>query len=198
MSIYPTITALIEAGKRKPRGVESIARPDLMTYVTTHCQQWVRESKGLIAYRGYRDVGHVAVVPIRQDRQPRDLDDEDHQMLTRMIARQGLVANRSNSTFITSNSELAAEYNARLYVAIPVGAFHYTWSPAIEDPVTAPKVLSVLALADKDPTKQLDASLKFRGDDGSLPAALMSGNEIMVSAQSILLVDPDVWEALTA
>ena len=105
-------------------------------YVESHCQPWLSQVGSGLAYRGVSPRVHqnrpLFTHPVRQNRKPRDSTWETHQFFNRLIGLAGGVANRSNSVFVTPRLSTATSYGLA-YVVIPVGQFHYTWSPGVED-----------------------------------------------------------------
>ena len=136
MRTYPTLIKLTEGHRSWPPS-HSMDKEDyqsLIEFVKTHCGPYIKESQGIPVYRGLkRDAGHVPHTrTVRRDRQPMDTSATLHARWNRMIVDRGLKAHRGNSIFTTSDFKLAAEFGDVFFV-IPMGAFHYTWSPAVKD-----------------------------------------------------------------
>jgi len=130
------------------------------------------------------------------------------------IKARGFVANRYNSTFVTSDAGRDSGYG-RVYVVMPIGNFNYTWSKQITDlydDITNSQAWNNkfnLKMGDKfgaDKQKAfvnrlLAATDKFgkllssyQGDDGSLKTAIKSKNEIMIHSNEIVLINPNFYK----
>lgn len=128
---YQTITNLLE----------SHPESDLYTLLTTKCQPYLREARGLerpFLFRGIQGTNYAhRVVTVRKDRRPTDSDPKFHAMIDEVLSNLGYVANRSNSAFTTGaahgNGAVVAGQYGRVYIAIPVGQFDITWSSRFHD-----------------------------------------------------------------
>jgi hypothetical protein len=199
-----------------------------------------------LAYRGLRgnqDVVLPSKGEYRTNRKPTDSPEILHNLFDKAIDFKGLVANRSNSIFVTGSKDFARKYGA-VYTVFPIGEFNYTWSSSAKDwfmafhnarPEAFVTVGSLseytynrfLTLAKEDPFFDkildkgddvlVDAFIKYKanvnmlrgddldrkiinvrdliqdmfGDDGSIWAALKTGNEVMLSAKQGYLYVPE-------
>lgn len=106
-------------------------------YALEHCLPWLNESNGMVAYRGVSRRVHrdrlLFTHPVRQDRKPKDSSQETHEFFNHLIDLANGVANRSNSAFATPSINTAHDYGDQSFVVLPIGRFHYTWSPDVRD-----------------------------------------------------------------
>jgi hypothetical protein len=70
--------------------------------------------------------------PRAEPRRPMDTPEVRHQAFNAVIKSVGGIANRSNSAFVTHDAKWAGNYGEP-YVFMPLGDFHYTWSPVYRD-----------------------------------------------------------------
>ncbi len=111
------------------------AAAKVATFMKGKCQPWLKASKNgtLIVYRGISDRGGLAFTKkTREDREPKDTENDRHKAFDAAITAAGGVANRTNSLFCSANKARASIYG-KVYVLIPVGLFNYTWSPEWSD-----------------------------------------------------------------
>lgn len=107
---------------------------DVQNFIWKNCQPWMKATDNgqMVFYRGNSKVPAEAysngyhVEAVHKDRRPKDSTPELHQFFNRMISIAGGVANRSNSAFVTSSENEAAEYGNH-WVYMPIGNFNYTW-----------------------------------------------------------------------
>lgn len=70
-----------------------------------------------------------------ENRKPKDISMNYHNLINKALINAGFRANRSNSLFCTSAFEFAKNYAAlgNVYVVFPYDGFSYLWSPHLED-----------------------------------------------------------------
>ncbi len=106
-------------------------------WMIKNCQPWIEahNSQLTLAYRGLRgnqDVVLPSKGEYRTNRVPTDSPKILHRLFDIAIEEANLVANRSNSIFITGEKDFAKKYGA-VYVVFPIGEFNYSWSPHAKD-----------------------------------------------------------------
>ncbi len=109
----------------------------VVAYMRANAKPWLAQTKNgaLMVYRGIEDdrvTAHAFTQNIRQDRRPKDTDQQRHMAFNKVIAAAGGVANRSNAAFVSGDKSTAEAYG-RPFVFVPVGDFRYTWSPEYAD-----------------------------------------------------------------
>jgi hypothetical protein len=107
----------------------------LAKFISANAKPWLSVSNNghWVVYRGMRGQNDTVFTrPIRTDRKSMDTLEVRHQAFNAVIKSVGGIANRSNSAFVTSDANFAAGYGEP-YVFIPLGDFHYTWSPVYRD-----------------------------------------------------------------
>lgn len=116
------------------------AADDTTEFIFDYCLDFVKESRVKPLYRGIDPegsagpLGHVNVftAKVRTNRKPRDTSSLLHNALNKLIQDKGLVANRGNSIFCTSDVDQAHAYG-EVFAVFPIGKFYYTWSPSWRD-----------------------------------------------------------------
>lgn len=83
-------------------------------------------------YRGIEKAPPMFHGRSRNDRNAMDTSSSVTGEVNKLLNIQGLVANRSNSIFCTSNQKDATQYGI-MYAIFPVNGFKFTWSPVIRD-----------------------------------------------------------------
>jgi hypothetical protein len=218
-------------------------------WMIKNCQPWIEahNSQLTLAYRGLRgnqDVVLPSKGEYRTNRVPTDSPAILHKLFDQAIASKGLVANRSNSVFVTGSKDFAKKYGA-VFTVFPIGEFNYTWSSAAKDWFMAfhkarpEEFVSVKSLSEytynrfltlakgdsffdkfvavKSDDEIVQAFIEYKadvnmlraddldpsrikvenivqdmfGDDGSIWAALKTGNEVMLSAKQGYLYVPE-------
>lgn len=197
---YPTLKLLTEAPKsrfhRGGRKVQAVDPAAVLKMITDQCDDWLAYVGGIqnalnsdCVWRGIdKEVSaSVITVAIRSNRRPRDQDPSVHREMNNMINKAGLLANRSNSIFVTGDYEMASEYalSGTPHAVFPVGECYYTWAENVQDP-----------MVDFDHGTVSPSEVIYKGDDGSIRTAIKSGHEIMITAASAILVHPDMVEKL--
>lgn len=107
----------------------------LADYIYEQAQPWMlsTDTGQLRVYRGVsRGYDPVFTAPVRQDRLPTDTPEDKHRAFNAIIAAAGGRANRSNAAFVSGDKGFASGYGD-VYVFIPLGQFHFTWSPLYRD-----------------------------------------------------------------
>lgn len=117
----------------------------LVTEITTHCQPFLKEIhyniNDNILYRG---IGNIPIPSIltqndeirtypghNPNRYPKDTPKVVHTELNHIFTQMFHYPFR-NGTFVTGSSHIAEEYGS-ISITIPIGEFHYLWSPYVED-----------------------------------------------------------------
>lgn len=189
-------------------------------FMVENCSQWLSQTNpSQPVYKGMRKQGFLQAFtrPIRTNRIPLGTSDELFEELIMIIKSLGGVANRNNSSMVTGADEWAQGFG-EVYVFLPVGPFHYTWSPVISDwfldledsgewkifyendPESLPFYFSGLTPKEKaslrlKPRTELEKIIEV---DKDLRAAIDSENEILVSAEEALLITVEMYEKLLA
>ena len=132
----PAVIAKLDLQEVAIKAANNIAK-----FIKSKCKPWYNQSKQgkIVVYRGV-DPGKEAVSSsslafirkTRPDRRPKDTDMPRHKAFNAVIGAAGGIANRSNSLFTTSKYDIAADYGT-VFATIPIGDFHYTWSPYWSD-----------------------------------------------------------------
>lgn len=180
---------------------------DLKVFLNEQCRPWLDHTANgqMWVYRGVSYVSldiEFFVRDIRKDRRPLG-SPEYRDMYNKMLSDLGAVAQRYNSVSVTSNHSVAEEFGD-VFVFVPVGDFHYTWSTVLVDWGSF-EVDDTFALEEyKDEMRQkhpemthleihrsyIEPTVKF--DDfsaGALAEAIASGHEISIAASSGLYVE---------
>ena len=187
----------------------------VVSTIESRCKHWFSEGGGAqvgsILYRGVtRDLGDATITKVRTDRNPMNTSPAMTEVWNEAITKSGHVANRTNSMFTSGNKALARGYatdSDTLYVVFPLGIFKYTWSIGLTDWFISLSQLFTWAERDEiekfanDPSnprpKSLDTKLipSLRGDDNSMDAAIMSGNEVMIHSREVLMVRESFYDS---
>jgi adenylate kinase family enzyme len=194
---------------------------ELANKIRTEAQPWLREV-GLDdyhyrVYRGFQSGSpdYIRIRSPRENRKPVDSPEELQEWMNKQIEEKGLVANRSNSFFVTGSPSFAEGYG-EVYIGIPLGPFNYTWSGDIRDWYVYFKNAAnagipsltrqnsayreLMQIENTDNESLISAKKKFRaylrGDDGSIKEAISTGNEILLRAEEILFIDRRVLSDL--
>jgi hypothetical protein len=164
-----------------------------------------------VLYRGFynpRDKTYFKETP-KQNRKPLNLTPIKNNIVNKIIENCGLVANRSNSFFVTHSIDTAEYYGNEdidnVYVCFPVNGFKYTWSPSYADifgdfekmcfditkeelDYNDPSDEYMLKIFNRisSMTKSMKNNI-FRGDDNSLKKAIQSEHEIMIHGDCYFL-----------
>lgn len=183
----------------------------LADFIKQNAQPWLSQTDQgyLIVYRGLKsqlsmyggplpwDRSVAFVKSIRGDRRTLNTSQASHAAFNAMIDSVGGLADRSNSAFVSSDRNVA-EFYGRVYVFMPLGDFHYTWSPEYADwyQEFRPKYIKALH---RDNSSTQDTSKNQYYDpekvsevikvDQDLREAIKSGNEIMIHAAAGLYID---------
>lgn len=113
----------------------SVYGKQLIETIKTDCKPWLQETNdgALKVYRGVpKTLDIVTKRRVRRRRRPRDSAPEWHKLFNGLIKEKGLVANRTNSIFVSGEPEQVYEYG-EVFVILPVGNFNYTWHKEIDD-----------------------------------------------------------------
>lgn len=140
----------------------------LAIFIRANAQDWLRESNGG-TFQAYRGLTTRSLPPANNDldgilepdvlagaaaftgvgakvnRRPLDTSAMRTAAFNGMIRAVGGVADRSNSIFAAGKKAQAASYG-KPYCVIPLGPFHYTWSPVHHDWTTSFSVENILPL----------------------------------------------------
>lgn len=173
---------------------EQVARADFLRKDAAPWFKAIGNPKKKV-YRGTSSLPtgtEFAVKAIRKDRKPRDVSRKWTQLLNARIAKIGGIANRTNSAFVTSSWHQAAVYGSP-FVFVPLGEFHYTWSPEWHDwagiasfELAWPFSLNTKLL----PKNWLSKEIKV---DTGLSQAIARKGEIMISAEKAAYINPHVY-----
>lgn len=156
-------------------------------FVEKNCQQYLNEIDDTptqyVMWRGIskRDEYDYLVVNTRTDRRPLGTDIKVHNKFVKAFRKNDFIANRNNSVFCTGNRHEAQQYGL-VYAMFPIGRFDYTWSPYVED----------LIIVSRDMPEDISEFVKENYQDYDIISAIESGNEIMISCDKVLLVNPRI------
>jgi hypothetical protein len=151
------------------------------------------------------------IYPLK-DRKPSDTPPEVSQMVDEWLHKNTGYYFRSTSLFCSGRTMQASEYG-RVYVVIPIGEFHYCWSPNVSD-LYMDLYTHAMALESGKPAAESLATLNTKalirevfvnnpaeldsfmhnGDyqfDNDLDGALHSRSEIMVACSRAYIIDCD-------
>lgn len=199
-------------------------------YTVKLCQPYLSQVGGLknaligsVLYRGLAnndliqsDVQYGApynIMPVRQDRRPRDTPFRVQSLIDDWFQKNTGYKFRSQGLFCTHKKSLALNYGWPVAV-IPVGEFHYCWSPkysdmyeeleifAVRNSDEDPHILQVQTgkqqvqnFFDNNPTA-VDQFLNI-GDynfDRGLAQGIQSGSEMMIVCKQVVFVNAD-WSS---
>lgn len=192
---YPTLLSLLETPQIMDTSayVETIHR--ICESLNQHCRPWLEEidyNLNVAAWRGSsKTIPKYEMSTLRTDRISH-MDQEDQLSWNISIKKAGKIANRTNSFFVVGSREAASHFG-KPYVFIPLGRFHYTWSPVAAD------AAQWMSSAPDDELAALRAhtlTLPFKGDDGSIKQALSATREVMVysDSKSGFMFNPDIYD----
>lgn len=74
---------------------------------------------------------------------------------------------------------------------LPIGEYHYCWSPVINDLYRK----TLICFDDKDAVDKVLADGKY-SEDRNLAAAVASGHEVMIHCQKAILIREDIATAM--
>ena len=170
------------------------------------CGPYLQEIGGLenalIKYPLYRGGDNVFTsnspivkIPVRQDRQPRSTSIEDHELADKWFKEHSSfgIPYRSAALFCTGSQVIATAYT-RYYpegtgismIVLPVGEYHYCWSPEVQDMFSE---IHVLSFSTDEPvviSNFLDKS--GYEEDTRLTRAIASKHEIMLHCKEAILI----------
>lgn len=208
MTRYPTLLSLRETGTLKLSGPSEQTLRAEAAWAKENLAPWYEEAgTELVPYRGVRDwIGSLATLrhvrPGRSSRAPTGMLPSVQRLFDERISEAGLIAKRRNSYFVTGDIDAAMVFG-NIVVAIPVGKFNYTWSPDIADANFWRWELEGEWAQDEQPKDTDEEALRaaleqvnFRGDDGSLRAALESGHEILIKADEFVYYTPNNYNRI--
>lgn len=147
-------------------------------------------------------------IKVDQNRSPRDMPRETHDMLNEWFQKKTGIAYRSQSIFGTGSYREAKQYatdfdsnigGGAVAVVLPVGRYKYCWSPKISDLYSYIEENVMDWSKDDEENKQnifaaLDiAGYRFNKDLGP---GLESGHEIMIHCQHAIVVNETYREYL--
>lgn len=110
----------------------------IAAFIKKNCNPWLATTNNgkQKVYRGITTSGTgnslAFLKTVRTDRTPKDTSARSTAMFNAAIAAVGGLANRTNSVFVSSLAYTAAEYGD-VWIYMPVGDFHYTFSPEWAD-----------------------------------------------------------------
>jgi hypothetical protein len=190
--------------------------PDLLAdFIKQNAQPWLSQTDQgyLIVYRGLksqlsmyggplpRDRKIAFVKPIRTDRQTLNTSPASTAAFNAMIGSVSGIANRNNSAFVSSDPKVA-EFYGRVFVFIPLGDFHYTWSPKYADWYQEFTWIYINRLRlDNSSTQDTSKPQHYDPEkvskiikvDQGLREAIKSQNEIMIQAASGLYIEEQYY-----
>lgn len=162
---YETLNALFEkkspfedvlSDARNPADAALQDAKKLATVLKAQCGPWLNEVGTEVAFRGsdnhssyeFGEGWRAKRRAIRHNRRPMSSSSKQHKALDASIKKAGLVANRTNSIFVTGDPDHAGQYG-NLALIFPVGKFNYTWSATMRDAYHESE-----ALINRDPADQ--------------------------------------------
>lgn len=153
---------------------------EYVDFIYENCQQFLKESEFIPAYRGMTVPGDKHYAGFHEwrerTRRPKDIPYVVHDAVNYQLDELGFKARRDNSIFISGSKSIAVHYGPP-YLIFPLDGYSYTWSPDVHD------------LYDLYPFAQLDLKHNaiqqalndipnFRFLNTNLSEALNSKNEI--------------------
>lgn len=174
--------------------MEALSTTEALEAVAVHCTNYISAARtaGKLLYRGLQNCSHdYFLARPRTDRLPATTPKQVHDGFVRWMRAKGFTANRDNSVFATSDKRSAELYGA-LYAIFPVNGFSFTWSPECRD-----LFHDWAAEGMPNASDEIDALLQgMRYTDRDLPAAISSGNEVMLADSPYLGVRLELVDKL--
>lgn len=152
---YPTLVKLMESVGDPtlpvlPEQLDDVT-PDhlhaLAEFIHDHCSHYLQQCDDYPIYRGIKRRSVIThpdgttgkyplafIKDVRVDRRPRDSTESAQTRMVEYIKDLGLHANRHNSMFVSGRASNTQSYGIT-HIVFPIGQFHYTWSPYIDDAV---------------------------------------------------------------
>jgi hypothetical protein len=171
--------------------------------IAAECQPYLNQiSSGTRLWRGLSGRGRVPTkLSCPVNRQPQSTTGYVHEMIDDWFVTKTGIAYRSNAVFATGNADMAREFG-ELYAIFPIGDFKFCWSTKVIDmtyDLVKPRshVFSDLSdMPEEDDNDSIDEvqeavigaleNAQYKQDN--LPAAIYSGNEIMIHCKQYYAV----------
>lgn len=151
------------------------------------------KSEGQWLFRGqfFSDPPSIFHAQSPVNRKPKDSHIEAQKKFDNFLTELGVIAQRHNSVFATSNSKIAMDYahnNSRyLFVILPKNGFKFSWSENMDD----------IILYEKDiPNTLEEFQKKYAMQTQNFVGALNSGHEVLIQG-SFYAVNYALWQLLT-
>lgn len=173
--------------------------------------QFLGRSGHQLMYRGIKSMPESAgnfeangnlypfyIFDVRKDRKPRDTNSELSAIIDDWFEEEFAFSARSQSAFCTGNRTFALTFGLESVAVFPVGKFSYIWTPNSQDLIDEfqdnKNIKQQFYVSDKNGKRVISTdavhsylkSLKFTNNN--LPAAIKSGNEIMVDCDKYIAI----------
>lgn len=203
-----------------PKHIASTTK--ILDFIHKNCSNWLSQTGNGYkkVYRGMRFSGNkeasIFVKKVRSERKPSDSNNRNQETFNDLLDSIGCIANRKNSVFCTSDYSQARSYG-EVFVALPIGDFHYTWSPQWKDfyrTLHSGYFQRLIKRAhgsdeydDLLATDAFELFYRFFHKDTKLLRqificdknlfnAIKVGHEIMISCDSVLYIAPTMYDKL--
>lgn len=213
MTPFPIISRLVESRTTfDPTASRDVWSPEALRDLTLKTIEVIRTQahpfldEKVDLYRGRYSRDKITIVSPRPDRRPMSSSKELQDALNVLMREANPTVTRNNSLFVTGAASQTSSYGEPHNV-FPLGPFDYSWSPMLKDAwVDASKYIP--AYYDLRDSNNLDVEtilnafrevgVAFRSNDGSLQEAVSTGNEILISCKSALLIRTSYYEKYVA
>ncbi len=196
--------------------IDEIEYNRLIKQIKTRCKPWLAESNNgqLVVYRGLRynpypdQSAYFVSHQVDKTRQPVDSPIAVQNYYNETITKAGKKANRSNSVFtlgstvtLKNQAETFGEFK-NFVVVVPIGKFNYTWSTLFADGykfyennlTQYTEFRNGIRMITEIPPELDNKIIKsWRGDDGSLAQAIRRRHEIMIHANAVYYIKPEIY-----
>lgn len=164
---------------------------DIFDILKKNCNPWITVSKWRPIYRGSKMINpydDFVKIPVRPDKQDPDIPSTIQIKFDSLLKDKGHAALLSNSVHVTGDVNDAKMYG-RVFVIFPIGEYQISWSPNVRG------LMGALYRDGKQINKVENLTPTYLDDD--LPAAIKSGNEILIKCNEYYKVDLDLWQTIS-
>jgi len=183
---------IVDPAVKKYKEEQAVILADAIEKIKADCQPFLNECGGKFLYRGMKKgIQYFTRRQVRMDRKPESSSKFVHNVMDEWLHKKFGIKARSTTVFTTADFQQSAGYSGGYggaYAIFPIGDFKFVWSEKLYDPFMQMQDV----MFDKEDERYPDDILgpkveafleKSKYRDDNLPAAIASGNEVMIECK---------------
>jgi len=111
---------------------EAINKEEIILLLKKNCGEFIKKIGNYPLWRGYKKINDIKKIISRENRKPKDMDENVHEVLDELFKKNFGWKARSEGIFVSGDYKTTYAYGTP-YIFFPIGKYKYLWNPTILD-----------------------------------------------------------------